>query len=172
MRESIERVLVIDRNPHRELDHVVTLLSSNLGMFRAHLKSSRRMTSKLNSHLEPLNLADVRLVKNRHLHITDALRIDQLDPNPKNIHALAFLKNFFTEETPDRPTWQVIEQSFQNQNKTIASANLLEALGLHQQSAKCETCKNSPAAYYSPLNHFYCETCALQEAIRDYSLII
>lgn len=172
MREVVAEALVVDKNPRRELDHTVTLYAEGLGLVFAHLKSSRKIASKLSPHLEPLTLTTVRLVKNKHLHVTDALASRRLTVNRANLNALRFFKEFFAEESYEPAVWKTIHDSSTAPRKTLFGEPLLTALGFDPEHARCEVCGAARPRYFSALAYYVCDQCVLAHAVPERCLVV
>ncbi|MCL4406427.1 MAG: recombination protein O N-terminal domain-containing protein [Patescibacteria group bacterium] len=63
MVEYLTEAIVLDKRPDKNLDVVLTIFSRDLGKVYGKATSSRKITSRLASHLEPGTLAKVRLAR-------------------------------------------------------------------------------------------------------------
>lgn len=73
MTEHYIEAIVLDNEIVGELDGLITLYTKELGKVVAKAKSSRKMTSKLNGHFQPLNFINCRLIEKRGIQAVDAL---------------------------------------------------------------------------------------------------
>ena len=156
MNEYFTEALVLDKKNLGEMDSLVFLYAKNLGKTVAKAKSSRKITSKLGGHLEPLNLIKARMVGRRALpgggqtfQIVDAITLGRPLANQPLATVLKFLSffNFIKETTfenqPDLPLWSLILKHLKNptaDEKTIYRS-ALKILGFDPEYAVCSECK-------------------------------
>jgi recombinational DNA repair protein (RecF pathway) len=151
MREYLTQAIILDREPHGELDARVTLWSRKFGKIRGRATSLRKITSKLSAHLEPGMLSDVRLVENKNMQIVDALKIRRLAIPPGD---LARLGRLLAEGEPDEDLWAAATAA------RWSWSAVLGALGWHPQEATCVLCGRRPEAFSVASQEFFCELCA------------
>ena len=89
--EYFTEAVVLDKEPSGEFDSIAHLYTQELGRVSASVTSARKILSKLNSHLEPLNLVQVRLVEKNRFHVADVLKTGALDR--QHLDALKLIKS-------------------------------------------------------------------------------
>ncbi len=177
MLEHYTEAFVLDNKGNGELDAIITLYTRDFGKVIAKAKSARKMTSKLNGHLQPLNFVNCRLVEKEHLpagrqgfQIVDALSIDDYNPVfKKNSEALKKFLNiarFINEMTfelhEDRRLWLAIKKIMNSDiDEKIIYLSLLKILGFDPEHATCAFCGDLPVGYFfKPDHNFLCAKCA------------
>ena len=108
MEEYFTEALVLDKEPIGESDSLISLYTKELGKITARAISIRKITSKLSSHLEPLNFVDARLVHKNRFQVVDALKTGRL--NSKAIGTLHLIKDLSGEGEPDRDLWNLLKK--------------------------------------------------------------
>src|SRR3989338_1105940 len=106
MSEYLTEGLVLCKEPSGEIDARILLYTKDLGKIWVKMKSGRKMTSKLNSHLEPLNKVIVRIVEKNGFRVVDALRFGRY--SQKLIDILNLLSKITIELEPDFKMWQIL----------------------------------------------------------------
>ena len=155
MKEYFTEAIVLDKEPSGDFDARVHLYTKELGRVVGKVTSARKITSKLNAHLEPLNIIDVRIVNKNNFQIVDALRKNRLPPKFLNIVRL--IKELTAENDPDYSLWSLL-MILGQQNEPRLSL-VLANLGFAPESASCENCGVSPE-FFSPKELiFYCKQC-------------
>lgn len=164
----------------KEIDAQIVLYTRDFGKVLAKAKSARKMTSKLNGHLQPLNFINARLIEKsaggQRFQVVDALTVDygQIDTdltrtNAKNIQKFLNIAEFINEMTfelhQDLRLWQAIKKIFshtgENLSEKIIYRGLLKILGFDPEHASCVVCGNSRVDYFSKTEHvFLCAKCA------------
>lgn len=159
--EYITRAVVLDKEPIGEQDLKVFLYTEKLGRVVAKAVSARKITSKLNSHLEPLNLVTVRLVEKNYFQITDALKIRSLSVN--NLKALNLIKEITADRQPDIELWSLFE-GFLNEDQVLMT------LGFDRRFAICQTCGDKGNLLFSVIDlDYFCDDCQRQRKfIKSY----
>ncbi len=174
MLEHYTEAFVFDNKINKELDAVITLYTRDFGKVVAKAKSARKITSKLNSHLQPLNFANVRLIEKNSspagrqgFQLVDALTIDN-SYKPKNLAKFLNIARFIDEMTfelhQDLRLWQAIKKIFSadlaNLEDKIIYLGLLKILGFDSEHAVCVVCGNPQTDYFSKSEHiFLCAKC-------------
>ena len=129
--EYFTEAVVLDKEPSGEFDSIAHLYTQELGRVSASVTSARKILSKLNSHLEPLNLVQVRLVEKNRFHVADVLKTGVLDF--KYLGALKLIKSITPEVQPDPELWQLIKTD-------LNEKDILRILGFDSQFAACLDC--------------------------------
>ena len=111
MLEFVTEGLVLDKEPRKESDTVVTIYTREIGLIFGNAASARKIASKLGPHLEPLNLVRLRLVKKKRFQIADALAIGRIERSPEILGVTKFIKEFFAAEHAEAPIWNLITES-------------------------------------------------------------
>ena len=145
--EYFTEAVVLDKEPSGEFDSIAHLYTQELGRVSASVTSARKILSKLNSHLEPLNLVQVRLVEKNRFHVADVLRTGALDC--KHLDALNLIKSITPEAQPDPELWQLIKTN-------LNEKDILRILGFDSQFAACLGCglKNDLRFSINDLSYF------------------
>lgn len=147
MIEYVTEAVVLDKEPVGETDVRVFLYTRHFGKVAAKAKSARKIISKLNSHLEPLNLVQVRLVEKNGLQVADALRFGRLPED--QLRQLRLIHELTPEFEADAMLWSAI--------LSRAGENvLLKILGFDGQFAVCGRCGDNQGLVFlvSELNYF------------------
>ena len=173
MREYFTEALVLDKKDSGELDNLIFFYTEKLGKVVARAKSSRKITSKLAGHLEPLNYVKVRLVDKNGFQVVDALTSNRQSAlrTPKTSAAqfgqalifLQFIEAITMELQPDKKIWLTIKKSFKNlEEDKFSYKPILQALGFDPQFASCNVCEKQ-VDYFSKTEHvFLCKKCAVK----------
>lgn len=155
MREVFTEAIVLDSEPSGDFDFRVHLFTKELGRIAAKATSARKILSKLNAHLQPLNLIDVRLVQKNNFQIIDALRKSKLSPD--FLRTARLIKELTVENDPDFSLWSVL--SFLIQTKQTNLSLVLNALGYGMEFADCSVCGGQPQYFSLKQLGFYCKKC-------------
>lgn len=169
MNEVTTQAIVLEQNDSGELNSTYSLYTEKLGLIRAVSKSTRKATSKLNGHLQPMNLVHLRLVNKNFFRITDALLIKNLGLEIKNqnieekeklkkltevIGIFSMIKAVAQHEQPDQELWQMLK------NSQIVSKNILQVLGLDPDHAICLECESiNPEHFLIKEMEYLCSIC-------------
>ena len=122
--------LTLKRHPLGEADLLVTLYTRDRGKLRAMAKGSRRPTSKLVGHLEPLTQVSLSLAQGRNLDFITQVQVvgnlsalkSDLKSIAKGLYVAELLDGFGAEASP-------------NANLYHLAIETLESVGLHPDSA-------------------------------------
>lgn len=171
MKEFLTSALVLDKEDWGECDARVFLYSVNYGKITVKVKSAKKLTSKLNSHLEPGNIVRARVI-DRGPQIVDALIIERLQPTWP-LHALLnFIKATTLEGHPDYQLWGTIKQMLVTRRYDYS--RLLAAQGFNPQFAVCCQCRRATPSHFLFKNlDFWCTACISLVASnsRDYVVL-
>ena len=152
MTECYTEALVLEKESSGEEDAKVILFTKELGKISAKIKSARKILSKLNGHLEPLNLVKVRLINKNKFQVADVLRVDALPI--ENFAALRLIKEMSAEEQPDLVMWNLIVC------REFAEGKILAAAGFDPQFAVCQNCGSISDLKFSIQNlEYFCQNC-------------
>lgn len=136
-------------------DAIVYLFTRELGLVTAKVKSARKITSKLNSHLEPLFISAVRMVaKERGIRfqIVDALKERQCSRSA--LSAFHLLKKIAPEGEPHLALWDSIYKG------SVTAGSVLRAMGFDPAYAKCSICgKKSDLRFSVDDLAYFCSKC-------------
>lgn len=160
MNEHTTTALVLQAKPSGELDAIVTLFTEALGKVEARATSSRKITSKLAGHLQPLHLVRVRLAHKNGFRIADALTIRTAPKTPRALELLRFVNAMTAPLAPDPMLWRALHKTLQNPDLSSSHRVLLTALGFDARFAECGACGSRPVRYFSEDTHsFFCLSC-------------
>jgi len=177
MTEYLTDAIVLDKEDVGEMDSLIYLYTKDLGKVIAKAKSSRKITSKLGGHLEPLNLVKVRLVEKKRLpnsrqgfQIVDALVIKRflagrLAPaflTAKFLRVMKFIKEMTFEYQRDLQLWLLIKKILASPaaDEKIIYRSLLKVMGFNPKFAECAECHRKEVRAFSSENQkFLCEKC-------------
>jgi recombinational DNA repair protein (RecF pathway) len=151
MQEYVSEAIVLDKMPQGDLDNRLFLFTKRFGKLVAKAKSGRKITSKLSPHLQPGNVAFVRLIEKNGLQVGDALKADRVKAD---IPDLAALNAMLSESEPDEQLWQALLA------KEFNWQHILKILGWDPAGASCGTCDQAPTAFHVGSQDFFCGTCA------------
>lgn len=161
MLEFITEAVVLDKIDSGELDSRVYLYTKDFGRVSCRVKSTRKITSKLVSHLEPLNLITARIVDKNGPQLVDALTIKKHGKNSGLLKTLLLIKDLTAEKQPDLNFWNFLKQFLDNGFQEKDPSRVLGFLGFDPTFAKCNHCqKKNPTAFYPMDFYFYCKECS------------
>lgn len=149
----MSEAVVLDKMPLGDLDNRFFLFTKRFGKLVAKAKSGRKITSKLSPHLEPGNVAFVRLIEKNGLQVGDALKAGRVSADVPN---LAALNAMLPESEPDERLWQALLA------KEFNWPHVLKILGWDPAGASCGTCDRGPAAFHIGSQNFFCGACSLK----------
>lgn len=151
MLEIVTEAIVLDKEWQGEQDARTHLFTKDLGRVLAKATSARKITSKLNPHLEPLNRVIVRLVQKNHLpQLVDAVRSERLPI--VMLAPLRAVKELAAEYEQDAELWAAFHQR-------APLKDVLRILGYDPRFAQCEEC-GAPPMHFSFTHHaFVCDRC-------------
>lgn len=168
MIEIVTPAFVLDREPRRELDSRATLYTKAMGLIEGYAKSARKTTSKLGSHLEPLEYVTVRIFKKVNFQITDALGQGSLPRTRRTIQLLQCLRAYLAPEEPDQFLWEFFIAL--QAGRDVALKSLLAHWGFDSKATTCHACNRAGPRYFSAHAFFICHRCvgANPAALIDY----
>ncbi|MEK7093754.1 MAG: recombination protein O N-terminal domain-containing protein [Patescibacteria group bacterium] len=150
MREYTTPAIILRREVRGECDERISFFSRGLGKMTARTVSSRKILSKLSPHLEPGNLATLRLIEKNDLSIVDALKEKNLAWQLSNVF---HLNNLLSENDTDPELWHLL-------SGTPSWKKILRILGWDPQEASCEECSGTAPRYFDTrTQHFLCSDC-------------
>lgn len=166
MQEYVNNAIVLRKDPQGDLDGRYVVFTERMGKVIAKAKSSRKITSKLASHLEPGTIGKIRFIENHSTQIIDALKARQ---SPASIADLHFLSQLLPELQPEPELWDMLAGRAADSGDAegaIADAGkfswikVLAILGWDPEEAICGSCgKSRPAFFYVPRQEFFCADC-------------
>jgi DNA repair protein RecO (recombination protein O) len=172
MLDLTTRAIILDKENVGEFNTRIFLYTEKLGSVVAYATATRKITSKLAAHLEPLTIVDVRLLEKRNhsFQIGDALIV----VNPLNLklfpdRALGFskiisiLKESSFIGSPDLETWELFLDMLTSENEGAISqyiVKFLTVLGFNPKHASCVRCASLEPKYFLVQDfYFYCSAC-------------
>lgn len=167
MTEILTEAVVLDKKPVAETDANVILYTKYLGKITARATGARKITSKLNAHLEPLNLVKVRIVYKNRYQITDALTIDRFKQFDKLSNALTminFIEEMTVKEDNDYRLWHALRNSFYKGN--LSYNELLKIFGFDPQFAVCAICGAKAKKFIVKDLSFLCGKCSAAGGLK------
>lgn len=184
MTEYFTEAFVINKKDNGELDSSVVLYAQNLGRVTAKAKSLRKITSKLNGHLEPLNFVGCRLIEKNGFQIIDALTLYNNSHLRKNeliysqsLKLLQFVEAMTFDLQPDARFYAAIKKIFEHfvdykDKQKIIYFHLLKILGFDSTFALCARCQKKEVDFFKIDDHiFLCEKCSLKVSEGEIVLI-
>lgn len=175
MAECITDALVIDREDSGEQDARVFLYTEALGGVAAKATSIRKITSKLATHLEPLNFVKVRLIERGNngsigYQIGDALTLHRScgwrasnEALRAGLELIGVFKESGFRGDAEAAVWRTLVEMFQSapaEPYAAYGARLLAALGFDPRYAACGMCgKEHPAQFSFSAMSFFCDRC-------------
>ena len=151
--------VVLVRDSVGEADSRVFVYAKDFGKLNAKVRSARKITSKLSSHLEPGNLIQVRLVEKNGLQVVDALKTGKVEINFPD---LFFLNEVFHEADFDSAVWGILvgSSTLRSGREPFDWKKVLRVLGWDPEQASCGICKrNKPYSFNINEQSFICENC-------------
>lgn len=156
MLEQVTEAIVLDKEPFGETHMRVHLFTKALGRVTAKATSARKITSKLNAHLEPLMVTTVRLVQKNHLpQVIDALQIKKLPA--ETLPPLRLIKELAAEYEPDDALYAACVGVSPNRRQSVRA--ILALLGYDPQFAACVACGKPPVFFSLSGLSFGCAAC-------------
>lgn len=156
MTEYFTEAIVLDKLPQKEQDARVVLYTQELGKVTAKVKSARKITSKLNGHLEPLNIVKIRIIEKGGLQAVDALTVRKLPVS--QLPVLALVNELTGEWEPDPILWTAVT------NERMDQAQLLRILGFDSTFAACGLCERKENLQFSTIAlNYFCGDCYTRE---------
>ena len=156
--EYFTEAVVLDKEAIGEFDALVYLYTQQLGRIRARVTSARKITSKLNGHLEPLNLVQLRLVEKNRFQIADVLKTGSLPVNQFKV--LRLIKTIAPEAQPDGELWRLVTKG------DLTEDRALKILGFDKQFAACQRCEGLEGLVFSTGDlAYFCRLCLNEEIL-------
>lgn len=162
MKEYFTEALILDKEPSGEFDARIHLYTKELGRIAAKVTSVRKIISKLNAHLEPLNLIDARIVNKNNFQIVDALKFGRLPS--EFLPIVRAIKELTAEGDPDFSLWTVVSVLTQKNQANLPL--VLKVLGYDPKYASCDYCGGQPQLFSLSAQTFRCDECAAIFDIR------
>ena len=153
MQEYVNDAIVLRKDPQGDLDGRYVFFTGQFGKVIAKAKSSRKITSKLASHLEPGTIGKIRFIETHGMQIIDALKARK---SPISVADLHFLSQLLQELQPEPELWEMLCGTTED----FSWAKVLAILGWDPHEAVCFSCgKERPAYFYVPRQEFFCANC-------------
>ena len=184
MTEYFTEAFVINKKANNESDGLVVLYTKDLGRVTAKAKSIRKITSKLNGHLEPLNFVGCRLIEKHGFQIIDALTLSNNSHLKKealvygqSLKLLQFIEAMTFDLQSDVRFYAAIKKVFEHfiaykDNQKIIYFHLLSILGFDPKFALCAACQNNEINFFQIDNYiFLCGKCSLKNQKDELILI-
>lgn len=174
MTEFYTRALVLDREDVGETDVIAHLFTETHGKILVRAKSSRKITSKSASYLQPLRFIQVRFVTPKKNTATGYILMDALWDTvvpqiPTEVKATLLslvhtVRELAPENQPDKRVWSLWETILQQPQHIPSAAHvLLQLLGYYTDQVTCGVCKkNTPKRFVIRKELFVCDSCASQ----------
>lgn len=183
--EIVTDALVLEKTPWKDEDFHVTLYTKALGKVMARATSARKMTSKLNAHLEPLCVVVVRLMQKSAEHnavyqLGDALARETIAGRKRNdvyaqegLSLLAYVNQLTPFEESDDSLWQFLHAYMSSDAPLPAYKKiLLNILGFDATFASCRICAGAPSWFNGGDDAFYCDRCINRVEKENKSLML
>lgn len=151
MQEYVSEGVVLDHTANGDLDGRVSIFTRRFGKLIAKSKSTKKITSKLNPHLQPGNVVRARFVEKGGLQVVDVLKERRLSVPPPTLHSLHML---LADAEPDHDLWRVVT------SERFSWPHILRILGWDPEGAACMSCGTTPAAFHVKSQEFFCAACA------------
>jgi recombinational DNA repair protein (RecF pathway) len=164
MVEYLTEAIILDKRPDKNLDAIFTIFSRDLGKVYGKAISSRKITSKLASHLEPGTFGKIRLARKsvgENFRIVEALG-ESKRSDPETIRFLMFLDRMAPACAKDEVLFMFAREFIQNSSisEKMAYRGLLKIIGLDPDEATCSCCGRKKIAYFSSQDiMFLCRQC-------------
>ncbi len=162
MREYYTEALVISARESGEMDKIVTLLTESLGKVRVKARSSRKPTSKMAGHLDPLTFLSCRIIEKYGFQIADPLSSHKIAVSKGSLDFLRFLDEMIPELDPDNALWEEVKNTAELfPEKQPDYRIFLKVLGFDPEFSRCHSCENAETSFFSKNGHFFlCSICA------------
>jgi DNA repair protein RecO len=164
MVEYLTEAIILDKRPDKNLDVIFTIFSRELGKVYGKAISSRKITSKLASHLEPGTFGKLRLARKsvgENFRIVEAMaEAKRLDP--ETIRFLIFADRMAPAYAKDEVLFMFCREVIKNPliSEKAAYRGLLKIVGLDPDEATCACCGRKKIAYFSSQDiMFLCRQC-------------
>lgn len=154
MQEYVSDAVVLSKESRGDLDHTVSLFTRYHGKMRVKSKSTKKITSKLSAHLEPGNVARIRIVEVGGLQVVDALKMGKVAGDHIDLH---YLDRILEEGQPDHDIWMALFKP------KFDWRHMLRILGWDPEETTCVRCvSKKPTSFYMRNQEFFCDTCSLK----------
>ncbi|MDI6717616.1 MAG: DNA repair protein RecO [Patescibacteria group bacterium] len=173
MTEYYTEAIVLKKENFNDTDGLVYFYTDELGKVVAKARGLKKILSKSNPHLEPLNFVKLRLVsgKNGYLQIIDALSFNtkitkKIKNSPEKLLKLLRLADFIKETAPemhrDQYIWHAIKKVVANNyDEHIIYRLFLKIMGFDAEYANCIICYGkNPHYFFKEDQSFICKSCA------------
>ena len=173
MSEYLTEGVVLEKEPYGEVDYQVLLFTKDLGKIYVKMKSGRKITSKLNSHLEPLNKVVIRIIEKNGFQVVDALRFGRY--SNKLVIILSLVSKITVELQPDLKMWQILKLIPNDRDPKDIRILIKKILGISGFGTDFSTCYNcgrkSPKTFIFESAQFVCGLCLSHSQIRVEAVI-
>lgn len=157
--EYISESIVLYTQPAGDLDLKVSLLTYDFGKIIARVKSARKLTSKLRSHIEPSNLVLSRIVFKNYFQLVDVLKVNSLN---LDFYNLFLLDKLLPEAEPEKEIYLALKQNI------FHWKDFLKILGWDLKEAWCNDCLSKNIDFFEINSQkFFCEACSSNKAKND-----
>lgn len=158
--DYLTEALILDKKIIGEKDLLIDLYSKDLGRIQAKHIGGRKITSKLASHLEPLNFSILRIVEKNAFRIADALKINELAFS-KSLKFLCLFRELVLPAQADLKLWYWLKGSLKK--ASINYKEFLALLGYDLKLSLCQNCQTKAPNYFLAGEQiFLCYKCALK----------
>lgn len=165
MKEYVTEGIVLKSRPRGEADRSAEVFTKDFGKLRLRVTGGRKILSKFSSHLEPLNLVSLRIVKKENYTLADILtkrsfmsRNFETPARRKALELVHFLSSQLPVGFSDLRLWFSFIRSL-NSGKTDLK-HFLKILGHDTANAKCFICASRSVVFYSLGEQtFLCQAC-------------
>lgn len=121
------RAIVLKTRPHKEVDQVVQVLTTELGMVELLARGSKKITSKNAAHLEPSRILDIGIAPAKAIPILTSVQGEGSGSPPslkKNLEAemaMELLADMLRAGEPDSALFEVVSEWILWQRDTSTS---------------------------------------------------
>lgn len=173
MKEYLTDAIVLAVSSTPDADRWIDLYTKDFGRLKVKAVSGAKISSKLANHLNPLNLARVRLIEKNQLIITDALvqnRFESIRNNQFKLAAILvlihLLRSLLFAAERDLRLWYWLKKTLETGR--INYHQFLKLMGYDPLFAYCQICHQKPVLYFSIQNQFFiCRRCHSQFPADD-----
>ncbi len=169
MLDLTTRAIVLDKEDIGEYNSRVFLYTEKLGSVVGYATATRKLTSKLSAHLEPMSIIEVRLVEKKihSFQIGDALIIAKNRVAPKDLSVILKIMLILKESSfagnPDGEIWELFYKMLVDEDGLVMHeyvAKFLTVLGFNPKYSLCARCATpKPAHFLLQDFYFYCDAC-------------
>ncbi|MDD5547874.1 MAG: recombination protein O N-terminal domain-containing protein [Candidatus Pacebacteria bacterium] len=161
MFEAVTEAIVLDKIDQGEFDSRVYLYTKDFGRISAKITSSRKITSKLAGHFEPLKLVTARIIDKNGPLAVDGLSVKTGVKSGETVRIFSLVKELSAEGQRELPMWNFLLNLLEKgpENKSMVEA--LSLLGFDPAFARCDHCNGEKPNIFSADDLcFYCQNCA------------